>query len=768
MKSIKYLLCALLATAFVGCTEDTDFEAGPIDSGASIYFPSQTTSVVLMPDDETVAEFTVSRANTEEAATYEFEFAGDADGVLVLETSALSFTAGAESATLKISFPSAEIGVSYSGSITITDEQAAVYKQVVLNFSVMRSYTWELMVGDDGSTTGIWTDELLGLYGVSALSAPVSVYEAAEVPGYLKVVGLYTDDFFLASTGVSAEDFGMSSISSTAVDIYIHAEDPTAVWIPEQNTGMIVDPDYGEMVFGTICEANGFSSSSYATLVDNVIVIPASTLYVYETLDSSSLYYANSGGATGLSLPGASPVAEIESVSYTGLFTAASGDMSAMFDIVANENTASVLYTVVTSDTDVAAEAEAIIAGTVESTELTSFGSFSAPIIEGGTYYVVAVPFNVDGVAGAYSTCKFKIVLGEVETASVLADGTYTLSGYSYYDSAWFDEDVTISYVDASTGEVSIAGMFYGYCSGLVTGYYDATAQTITIPDWQLLGDVDFGSYGVSSVYFSTASEGLESIVFTLGADGETFATDMYWGYYLYDIDGWYDVFIQSTLLVEMGDGTEFKSGSYVVSGYSYYDSAWFDEPVTISSIDASTGEATITGMFYGYGSESITAVYDNTAKTITIPDWQLIGDVDFGSYGVSSVYFSTASEGLESIVFTLNDEGIYETEMYWGYYLYDIDGWYDVFTAATITLATPAAGVAPAYSVKADAPYSIVSSVKAAVAVKDIKSLTAVNKLNVVPAKVSNAVSKPAISKVSKPSNRMVKELNKSAFMIK
>ncbi len=450
MKSIKYLLCALLATAFVGCADDAAFEPGPVDSGASVYFPDQTSSILLMPSDDTEVEFIVSRVNTEEAATYLFEFTGDADGILVLETSELSFAAGAESATLKISFPSAEIGVSYSGSIAINDEQAAIYKSAVFNFSVMRSYTWVALSDASGDTTAVWTDELLGLYGVDPLPGSVIVYEAAEVPGYLKVVGAYSDDYFMSAVGVSGEDFGLVSYSNS-VEIYIHAEDPNAVWIPAQTTGMVVDADYGEMCFASVCAENGFTASIYGTLADKVISFPAQSILVFESLYLDDLYYGNSAGAMGLALPGAEAVAEV-AVSYAGMFTDATTKANnAVVNFAVNDGTASVKYALVEGKgLDIDALAAQIADGLLESVELTDFSSsVYIEVPAPGSYTIVAAPFNDKGTLGISGSTTFKLAeAGEVSLP--ISEGMYEVAltssegseASAFYVLSTDDEDV--------------------------------------------------------------------------------------------------------------------------------------------------------------------------------------------------------------------------------------------------------------------------------------------------------------------------------------
>ncbi|MFR9496715.1 MAG: hypothetical protein SNG81_10165 [Rikenellaceae bacterium] len=293
----------------------------------------------------------------------------------------------------------------------------------------------------------------------------------------------------------------------------------------------------------------------------------------------------------------------------------------------------------------------------------------------------------------------------EVPEGSSSIEGEHTLSGYSYFDSAWYTEAVTISYVDESTGEIEISGLFYGYSPYTISAVYDATALTITIPDWQLFGTFSFGDSGNSDVYFANANDS-NPIVFV--SDGSSFVTTQMWGYYIESFDSWYDVYTESSFDIALGEAGEggggsaetdpsLPAGSYKIAGFSYFDEAWFSETVSITYVDSSTGEVAINGMFYGYSSATVTGTFDAEAQTITIPDWQNMGTFEFDGIGSSAIYFANG-DSEDPIVFTF-DGSVFSTAQSWGYCLADTEGyWYDVYTESYISAASsaPAVNVAP------------------------------------------------------------------------
>ncbi len=146
--------------------------------------------------------------------------------------------------------------------------------------------------------------------------------------------------------------------------------------------------------------------------------------------------------------------------------------------------------------------------------------------------------YYVDGLGwyDLYTSSYFDVITN--------ISATYTLYGYSYFDDAWYSEDVVLS-LDSAEGTASISGLFYGYSPTTVSGTYDKSAGTISVPDWQLFGTFGFSS-GDANVYFTNAID-YDDIVFTLNSVGTAYETSQWWGYYV-DGLGWYDLYTTSYL----------------------------------------------------------------------------------------------------------------------------------------------------------------------------------------------------------------------------
>ncbi len=419
--------------------------------------------------------------------------------------------------------------------------------------------TWSLVVADDGSTTGLWYEGLMNsLWGYSnKATKSVEIYESDQTPGLYRIENIYTGDFTSILWGCSEEEEVGYAIDPTTQTIYtyIHAEDPSKVWIEFHDSGYFINDTYGYFWYGSFVpendEATGESGSTanYGTLADNVIYFPTSTAIIKLSnhyFDSD--FWSSDGSSITLVLPGGEmPQAEIESISYDGVTPSDDGiNYNVTFSVETNQFTEYVKCIVgrVDGDVDVEDWANGIIAGTYYSTTLAD-NTLTMQLGDDGSYTIVAVPFNADGVAGEYKS--YTVEIASRSSEGTLSAGSYILNGYSYFDGAWAAEStISISYVDESTGELAITGLCFDETHSYpVTGYYDAFTQTISIADWQVAGEFLYNSE-YYDIYFTNA-ENYDDIVFTRVAGSDIFTTTQWWGYYI-DGLGWYDVYTTSTI----------------------------------------------------------------------------------------------------------------------------------------------------------------------------------------------------------------------------
>lgn len=121
--------------------------------------------------------------------------------------------------------------------------------------------------------------------------------------------------------------------------------------------------------------------------------------------------------------------------------------------------------------------------------------------------------------------------------------GTYDLDVTSYWDGPMPTESGIIIEKDSESDDLLIKNLLLP--GTVVKGAFDPVMGTISLEDSQLLvSDVEFSS-GVSDIYFVDA-EGSGPVVFQVPAPGMITSSQM-WGYYLMQLDGFYDAFTAST-----------------------------------------------------------------------------------------------------------------------------------------------------------------------------------------------------------------------------
>lgn len=120
--------------------------------------------------------------------------------------------------------------------------------------------------------------------------------------------------------------------------------------------------------------------------------------------------------------------------------------------------------------------------------------------------------------------------------------GTYELNLTSYWDGPLPTEmGITIE-KDSESEDLMIKNLFS--TGTVIRGTFDRVFGTISLDDSQvLLEDVPFTS-GPSDILF-VDGEGSGPVVFKVPSPGFISSTQM-WGYYLIDLNGWYDVFTAS------------------------------------------------------------------------------------------------------------------------------------------------------------------------------------------------------------------------------
>lgn len=188
----KYMFVALAAVAgLTACSDDDNYVAGEQDSAnkAGVYFISgQATSTELAPEEETSLTIELARKNTTGAVTVPLTVEGSADIFTVTDA---VFADGDSTTTATVSFPNAEIGTTYTFTVTVPDEYVAIYKTYggtnagyQYTASVIRVQWNEL--GTVQFYDGFW-------YGV--LFDNVKLQQRNDKPSVYRITNPYTDEF---------------------------------------------------------------------------------------------------------------------------------------------------------------------------------------------------------------------------------------------------------------------------------------------------------------------------------------------------------------------------------------------------------------------------------------------------------------------------------------------------------------------------------------------------------------------------------------------
>ncbi len=197
-----------------------------------------------------------------------------------------------------------------SGSTLTVGNTSYTFKSITVLDEVDDSEDWTLVTAADGSTTGVWSEDITASIFTACTSASkeVEIYESKETPGYYRIKNIYTADFtckIWQCTEEEEDGYAVDPETETYYT-YIDATDPTAVLVVYHDTGYYSGSTYGNVWFGSYI-SSAFSSGSddnYGTLVDGYISFPASSFIgILDGYSTTSGWLCSDGG-TSLLLPG--------------------------------------------------------------------------------------------------------------------------------------------------------------------------------------------------------------------------------------------------------------------------------------------------------------------------------------------------------------------------------------------------------------------------------------------------------------------------------
>lgn len=391
----KFLLMGIVAVAGLlsACTSSDDFEPGPKDSGAQVYFPNTIPSEFNVGDDESSVTIPVRRVVTDAAMTVNIlaSIEQDQEGILNIPSS-VSFEAGSDLANLVITFNRSALvdGTEYKASLFINDEQNLTqYGNYMIDITII-PWPWEEL------GTGKYRDGwLCGLFEGNLVELDVTIHKHKSQEGVYMVEEMFGWTFMTEFFGATQSQLS-GQFSYTPTNITIDCSDPANVKIAKQYTGITEGiHNYGDFLI---------ESAAPGTFVNGVITFPEDGINAYMTGYSSNPLPTNPDGTFRIMLPGAEITDYTLTAAYGGMLVNSDNtSASAVIDFTYGADVTGINYVIAEGDVEASAAtlAAQIANGTAEnilSVEEFTAGagsvSIKADLTTPGPYTVVALPLD--------------------------------------------------------------------------------------------------------------------------------------------------------------------------------------------------------------------------------------------------------------------------------------------------------------------------------------------------------------------------------------
>lgn len=391
----KFLLMGIVAVAGLlsACTSSDDFEPGPKDSGAQVYFPNTIPSEFNVGDDESSVTIPVRRVVTDAAMTVNIlaSIEQGQEGILNIP-STVSFEAGSDLANLVITFNRSALvdGTEYKASLLLNDEQNLTqYGNYMIDITII-PWPWEEL------GTGKYRDGwLCGLFDGNLVELDVTIHKHKSQEGVYMVEEMFGWTFMTEFFGATQSELS-GQFSYTPTNITIDCSDPANVKIAKQYTGITEGVyNYGDFLI---------ESAAPGTFVNGVITFPEDGINAYMTGYSSNPLPTNPDGTFRIMLPDAEITDYTLTAAYSGmLVNSDNSSASAVIDFTYGADVTGIHYVIAEGDVEASAAtlAAQIANGTAEnilSVEDFTVGagsvSVKADLANPGLYTVVALPLD--------------------------------------------------------------------------------------------------------------------------------------------------------------------------------------------------------------------------------------------------------------------------------------------------------------------------------------------------------------------------------------
>ena len=406
MKNIRTILfsaLALLSAGFVSCTEE-EFQPGPVEDGAQVYFPDTVPTQYDLEDNVSSVTIPVKRMSTEGELTVSIladlsQIETSAQSLFTVPES-VTFSDGQADGSVVISFTRDNLvdGTEYPINLLLNDaDNTTSYGHSQLTITIT-PWPWELM------GTGKYRDDWLSnFFSPNYVEIDVNIHKHKTRDGVYMVEEMFGWPFMTEFFGGTQEELS-GQFSYTPSNIVINCSDPNNVTIEQQLSG-ITENSYGYGNFYIFSDAAG-------SLVDGVITFPAQGIIIAcdGTSEDAGSYYANGSGMFRIVLPGYEARDYSLAASYSGMRIASDNTTaSAVFDFTYGADVTGISY--VFASGDITADPSAVIASVADGTaeniyEVENFvqGGETVSVeadLQPGVYTLVALPSDASGALRA-------------------------------------------------------------------------------------------------------------------------------------------------------------------------------------------------------------------------------------------------------------------------------------------------------------------------------------------------------------------------------
>lgn len=440
MKQIYKTMLAVMASLpfLASCVQDLVEKGEPENDSYGVYFGTLTAaqkSVEFDPAEKAELTFTAFRTVEDDEITVPVVVSATGagkDASSLFSASAVKFNDGQKETTFTVSFPEAELGTTYSVSISCKDEKyVKIYAQTPtsVSFNVTR-VKWNLVKGPNGEEYGSWKDDIMSsLFGLPVLfpvNDKIQIYERDDKKGFYRIPNVYNPYMVAKFFGGQYSEKEIEENCTPGLYAYIDATNPDKVWLPVQESGVVISNE-GYITYASACQENGFSgSSSYGTMTNGVIKFPQKSILVDFSV-AGGWYYANTSGNLVIVMPGCKDndysLSIATDLSENGV-TPVEIEMGA--DLA---KTKYKFYEGKVAAADLPFEALAI-SRDEEAAFVEESGVVDASFEKTGVYTVIAVGVDAKGEMQAYKSAEFSYVAADDEVPVVLSCGIGSAAKY--------------------------------------------------------------------------------------------------------------------------------------------------------------------------------------------------------------------------------------------------------------------------------------------------------------------------------------------------